>query len=107
MMEIDKVKELAKLIAPDTETEDVLTGVIRDAEALVLNRMYPFGYSENKGVPPRYERIQIQLAAELYTQRGAEGQSEHTENGVKRTWPSKSRLLAQIVPHCGSVMQDA
>ena len=107
MMEIDKVRALATLLAPDKDTEEVLTGVIRDAEALVLNKMYPFGYSETTAVPHRYERIQIQLAAELYTQRGAEGQSEHTENGVKRTWPSKSKLLAQIVPHCGSVMQDA
>lgn len=98
---------LAELLAPDTDTDAVLESMLASAEALILNKMYPFGYSDWATVPPRYERIQVMLAAELYTQRGAEGQTMHSENGISRSWPEKNRLLAQIVPHVGSVMADA
>lgn len=98
----EMLQELRTAIAPDTESDDVLTSLLYDAATLILNRMYPFGY-DDVIVPARYERIQIQLAVELYTKRGAEGQSSHTENGMTRTWPEKSRLLSRIIPYVGSV----
>lgn len=107
MTKEEKLLELQKAIAPDTETPDVLNGILDDAEALVLNQMYPFGYEDGAAVPTRYERIQIQLAVELYGRRGAEGQNAHSENGINRTWPEKSRLLKMIVPHVGSVIKNA
>ena len=107
MMDSEKLEALAALLAPDEDSDEVLESMLAMAESMVLNRMYPFGYADGLEVPARYERIQIQLAAELYTQRGAEGQSSHSENGIARTWPEKSRLLAQIMPHCGSVMPNA
>lgn len=107
MTETEKRLELANRIAPDTDTKEVLEGVLSTAGALILNRMYPFGYDENMTVPPRYEQIQIQLAVELYTQRGAEGQSSHSENGISRSWPEKNRLLSMVMPHCGSVVSNA
>lgn len=103
----EKVAELKTAIAPDTDTEEVLTGMLLDAEALILNRMYPFGYADDAVIPKRYERLQIRLAVELYTQRGADGQASHTENGTTRTWGARSRLLDQIVPHVGSVVSNA
>lgn len=103
----EKLAELETAIAPDTDTEEVLTGMLLDAEAQILNRMYPFGYDDDVVIPKRYERLQIQLATELYTHRGAEGQASHMENGMTRTWPEKSRILSRIVPHVGSVVSDA
>lgn len=107
MTDNEKRSALANRIAPDTDTNEVLDGMLSAAGALILNRMFPFGYSEGVTVPARYEEIQIQLATELYTQRGAEGQSGHSENGISRSWPEKSRLLSMIVPHCGSVVSNA
>lgn len=101
----EKITALKALISPDTDTDEVLGSMVSAAEALVLNRMYPFGYSEGTQVPARYEQIQLQLAVELYSKRGAEGQSSHSENGISRTWAEESPLLKRIVPHCGSVMQ--
>lgn len=101
---MDKLEALRNAISPDTEADEVLNDILSTAEALVLNRMYPFGYPDGTTVPARYERIQIELAVELYTKRGAEGQSSHAENGITRTWPEKSRILSRIVPHIGSVM---
>lgn len=99
----EMMQELRTAISPDTESVEVLTSLLNDAASLILNRMYPFGYDGDLIIPARYERIQIQLAVELYTKRGAEGQASHTENGMTRTWPEKSRLLSRIVPYVGSV----
>lgn len=107
MTEADKLIALQEMLAPDTDTDEVLTHTLHTAEALVLNRMYPFGYDDTVVVPSRYEQIQLQLAVELYSQRGAEGQTGHSENGVSRTWPEQSRLLKSIIPHCGSVISNA
>ena len=104
MNDIEKVENMKVAIAPDTAEESVLLSEIQTAETMILNKMYPFGYPENTVVPQRYERLQIKLAVELFTQRGAEGQSSHSENGINRSWTEKSALLARIVPQCGSVM---
>lgn len=107
MDKTEKRSALAALLAPDTDTDEVLDTMIALAEVEVMNRMYPFGYPSDLVVPARYEMLQIQLAAELYTKRGAEGQTSHSENGISRTWPEKSALLARIVPHVGSVNNNA
>jgi hypothetical protein len=103
MTTAEKRAALATSLAPDTDTDEVLDEVLADAEALVLNRMYPFGYPDGTSVPPRYERIQIQLAVELYSKRGAEGQTSHSENGISRNWGENSVLLNRVMPHVGSV----
>jgi hypothetical protein len=103
----EKLTTLKALISPDTETDAVLQAILSAAEAMVLNRMYPFGYPDGTVVPGRYEQIQLQLAVEMFTKRGAEGQSNHSENGISRSWPEKSVLLNRIVPNCGSVTSHA
>ena len=107
MTEIEKIESMRVAIAPDTAEDNVLQSEIQAAEAMILNKMYPFGYPDNAVVPLRYERLQIKLAVELFTQRGADGQASHTENGTTRTWSATSRILAQITPHCGSVIFNA
>lgn len=107
MTDVEKRSELANRIAPDKDTDEVLDGMLSAAETLILNRMFPFGYAEDAVIPRRYEQIQIQLATELYGQRGAEGQTGHSENGISRSWPEKNRLLSMIMPHCGSVVSNA
>ena len=101
MTETEKRTAFATQILPDEDTDAVLDAMLANAASLILNRMYPFGYPYDTVVPPRYEQLQIQLAVELYSKRGAEGQTGHNENGISRSWPVKSPLLAQIPPHCG------
>lgn len=102
----EKIIEFGAAIAPDVAENDVSKSELMAAETMILNKMYPFGYPDGMGVPTRYERLQIKLAVELYNQRGAEGQSQHSENGTTRTFGA-SRILAQIPSHCGSVITDA
>lgn len=103
----EKIDAMSVAIAPDTAGDKVLEYQLNEAEAMILNKLYPFGYEEGTSLPYRYERLQIKLAVELFTQRGAEGQASHTENGMTRTWPSVNRILAQIPSHCGSVITNA
>ena len=103
----EKIVEMGKAIAPDVAENEVLESELLTAESMILNKMYPFGYEEGKVIPTRYERLQIKLAVELYSQRGAEGQLSHGENSVTRTWPEVSRILKQIPSFCGSVITNA
>ena len=103
----EKILEMRTGIAPDEAEDDVLRFELASAEGMILNKMYPFGYDEGIEMPSRYDRLQIKLAIELFTHRGADGQTSHSENGVTRMWPSMSRILAQVSPHCGSVMLNA
>lgn len=108
MTDSEKKARVAVLISPDTASDDLLTYLLEQAEGIVLNRRYPFGAPEGATVPKFYEHVQIQIAVELYSKMGAEGQTAHDENGVKRTWESadvSTSLLRRIVPLVGSVSQ--
>jgi len=102
----EKIMKFDVALAPDVVANDVSRSELMAAETMILNKMYPFGYPDGTEVPARYEQLQIKLAVELFNQRGAEGQSSHSENGTTRMWGA-SKILAQIVPHCGSVITDA
>lgn len=76
----------------------VLSVYLQQAKSLVLNTRFPYGYEKGQEVEPKYEQLQIELAIVLFNERGAEGQSSHNENGVSRTWRSKSQILGEITP---------
>lgn len=103
----EKIARLAVLISPDTADTKLLSSLIEIAEGIVLNRRYPFGHPEGAVVDSRYEHIQLQIALELFSKMGAEGQTAHSENGISRTYEAADvspSLLKRIVPVCGSVM---
>lgn len=103
----EKIVRLAELISPDTAETGLLSFLIEEAEGIVLNRRHPFGYPEGTTVEHRFEHIQIQIALELFSKMGAEGQTAHSENGISRSYEAADvspSLLKRIVPTCGSVM---
>ena len=103
----EKIVRLEVLISPDTAGSDLLMILLEQAAGIVLNRRYPYGVPEGAEVPPEYEHIQMQIAVELFSKRGAEGQTAHNENGINRTYEAADvspSLLRRIVPMCGSVM---
>ena len=103
----EKIAKLGVLISPDTADTSLLVILIEQAEGIVLSRRYPFGVPEGAVVPAAYEHIQLQIALELFSKLGAEGQTAHDENGIKRTYEAADvspTLLRRIVPVIGSVM---
>lgn len=103
----EKKARLAVLISPDTASDNLLDILLLQSEWIVLNRRYPFGPPEGATIPAQYEHIQLQIAVELFSKMGAEGQTAHNENGINRTYEAADvspSLLKRIVPICGSVM---
>lgn len=102
----EKLARFEVLISPDTANIDLLVYLLEQAEGIVLNRRYPFGPPEGATVPQKYEHIQLQIAVELFSKRGAEGQTAHKENGIDRTYEAADispSLLRRITPLCGGV----
>lgn len=107
MTDLEKIARLEVLISPDTASTELMTHLLEQAEGIVMNRRYPFGPPEGAIMPSAYEHIQLQIAVELYSKMGAEGQTAHNENGVNRTYESSDvspSLLKRIVPVAGSVL---
>lgn len=107
MDKAEKISRLKGLISPDTATDDLLSSLLEIAEGIVLNKRYPFGAPEGATVEKRFEHIQLQIAMELFSKMGAEGQTQHRENGIDRTYEAADvspSLLRRIVPLAGSVM---
>lgn len=103
----EKISRLEVLISPDTASTELLEHLLWQAEGIVLNRRYPFGTPEGAKVTSAYEHIQIQIALELFSKMGAEGQTGHSENGVNRSYEAADvspSLLKRIVPVAGSVL---
>jgi hypothetical protein len=102
----EKLHRLSVLISPDTADDDLLLYLLEQAEGIVLNRRYPFGPPEGASIPAQYEHTQVQIALELFSKMGAEGQVQHIEGSVTRTWEAgdvSPSLLKLIVPCVGSV----
>ena len=107
MTENEKLEKLAVLISPDTASSELLLYLLEQAEGIILNKRYPFGAPEGATLSAIHQQIQIRIAVELFGKMGAEGQTAHDENGIKRTWEAgdvSPSLLKTIVPVCGSVM---
>lgn len=103
----EKIERLAVLISPDTARVELLEALLGQAEGIVLNRRYPFGVPEDAKVPAAYEHIQLQIAVELFSKMGAEGETAHSESGISRSYEAADvspSLLRRIIPVCGSVM---
>lgn len=90
--------------------EDLLKSKLEQAEYSILEKRYPlvdFTETDEDDNPlypleKKYYRLQIDIAIALYNRIGAEGESQHTENGVSRTYQSggdvADNLLNRVVP---------
>lgn len=94
--------EKLKVYIPEEENENLLELLLEDAEELILSRRYPFREEDKEYVlEDKFLSLQIKIAVEMYNKRGAEGETQHTENGVMRVWEKanvSNNLLEQIIP---------
>ena len=103
MTEADKLTMLAQICGDPSADSAMLSTYLDLAADIVVHRAYPFLTSYVLAeVPDRYATVQVQIANELYLHRGAEGEKDHSENGVKRTYENgyvSDSLLKKIVPY--------
>ena len=105
MTTAEKIELVKGLIDDDGEelTDSVVGHYLDLAEQKILDRLYPFGMSENHTLPIRYDRLHCELCVRMYLRRGGEGEDSHEENGVNRTWASvdDEDILSRLTPFVG------
>lgn len=85
-----KVAMVTALVDNDpTATAELIGIYLQIACNKMLERLFPFDSTkEGSDIPERYDTIQCELAARLFLRRGGEGETNHEENGVNRTYGS-------------------
>ena len=99
MTDSEKITMVQTLVGEDAT--DALVGVyLEDAKAAILRRRYPFRQPVDVDIEPRYEMLQVKLAARYYLRRGGEGEISHNENGIDRRYGSVNDedLLMEVTP---------
>lgn len=103
MNDSEKIRALRDM-TNSRDGEGVLLTYLNIAKRKMLNRLYPFK-QDTTGVeiPAKYESLQLEIATVLLNKRGAEGETQHNENGVNRIYGNADipqALLAEITPMC-------
>lgn len=101
MTSAQKITRTKILLDSDPKaTDEVVSEYLEMASETILWAMYPWGYEIGTTVPAIYEGLQCEMAAWLFSQRGALGEVTHNENGINRTWesPDGRALLRRVTP---------
>lgn len=105
MTEPIKIAFVQQLLNGDEEAKDeLIQALLEEAKGTILTRLYPFSMDDEKyeklEVPSRYHTLQCKLAQRYFLRMGAEGEIEHSENGIIRKYASveDEDLLKEITP---------
>ena len=103
MTEAEKLAMLRTLSGAGTDVADATLQVYLTLAAdVVLRRCYPSADNvAGLTVPARYEVTQCEIANEKWQKRGAEGETAHDEDAIKRTYGDADvspALLKRIIP---------
>ena len=87
----------------EENSDDLLTLLLKQADAKIINKRFPFGATETEKEQAlkQYEDIELNIAVYLYNKRGAEGEKSHSENGISRSYDSVDEYLKDIIPYVG------
>ena len=102
MSENEKIALCKSLIPDASVTDDLITAYLNLALQKILDRLYPFG-SQTAELSSNYDMLQCELAVRMIARRGGEGEINHSENGIIRTWANvdDEDLLSRVVPFVG------
>lgn len=100
------VKKLYGRKADGTElTDGEVAPFLAVAESIVLNQYDPYGTTEV--MPSKYDNLQCRITNFMLVKQGAEGEIQHTENGVTCIYGQADipdSLMRQIVPKAGVIV---
>lgn len=98
LSQLQKLKIWLDVKDSDTSKDQKLQLILDRAESVIKHRR---NWPDDEPMEPRWNELQIQIALFLYNKQGAEGETEHKENGVDRKYESASipeSMLADISP---------
>ena len=109
MGNLEQRGKLKTLLWPEDVSDFLVNALLEMAGEIIFNKLYPFGNHPNQTIPRKYCNLQIRIAVEVYSKRGAEGQISHNENGISRAYEASGispSLLKEIVPCVGVVSES-
>ena len=86
----------------DEKDAAILSAYLTLAKEKVMGRLYPYGVPESASVPSSFEVKILEIAAFMINKRGAEGEIQHSENGILRSYQIgdvPDELLRDIIPY--------
>ena len=102
MTQAEKIAMVKTLVENDENATDaVVTVYLTVAQNKMLERLFPYDPEKDSGdIPVRYDPLQCELAARLFLRRGAEGETNHEENGVNRNYSTvdDDDILCRLTP---------
>ena len=102
MTTAEKIAMVKTLVENDPgATTDAVTVYLTLAGNKMLERLFPFDTDKGTSdIPKRYDTVQCELAARLFLRKGSEGETNHEENGVNRTYGSvdDEDILSRLTP---------
>ena len=104
MTDTEKLTYLRAMVG-GSDTDEVLSTYLVVAGKKIIARAYPYDDTVTT-VPDKYDTLQCEIAAYLLNKRGAEGQTQHSENGITRSYENAdvpSSMLKVVTPHCGVI----
>lgn len=107
MDDSEKLVELRVILDSSDDDDATLLSYLSQAKGVILNRMYPYlddRVYEELTVPKQYEYLQLRIACFLLNKRGAEGETQHIENGIHRNYQNADvpeAMLRGILPAVG------
>lgn len=107
MTKDEQIAALRRLVEDEegSYSDALLSSYLWIAGRKILSVAYPFR-EDRTAVPPKYQPLQLEIAAYLVSKRGAEGETAHSENGISRTYGDAdvpASLLRTVTPHCGVI----
>lgn len=102
--------DILRAWVPDITDDALLTSALERAKLVILELRFPFGFTETQDLEPQYKGLQIEIAVEMLSKMGAEGETSHSENGVSRGYENagvSESLKRRVIPVAKAVMMDA
>ena len=102
MTDAEKITMVQVLVENDADaTVEIVPVYLSLALNAMLERLYPFDADKtSEDLPVRYDTLQCELAARYFLRRGGQGEINHEENGVNRTYASvdDEDILRKLTP---------
>lgn len=98
------VDPLGNITYTELKANPLLEQLVEKAKQdIALYRHYPEYYTDlqiAEDIDKHYENIIIDLVAYDFSIDGANYESNHSENGVNRTFVKRETILAKVIPFC-------
>lgn len=93
-----------KTLVGDSRFDDLVVPYLTLAKGAVVSRMYPYKNASWEDVPEKHHATACEIAVYLIGRRGAEGETQHSESGINRSYESAGipeSYLRTISPYVG------